>query len=97
MGFQIGRDDSCADGGGAQLILKGDMKTAASMQLYGGQIISAGDVKFAAQGNGFAGASVIAGGEIDGTSLSVMGLCPNQSGMEEFFGTEVYTPPRLGG
>ena len=61
------------------------MRTAAKLQLYGGQIIVAGDLNFAAQGNGFGGASVIAGGEIDGTSNSDMGLCDGGAGMEDIF------------
>lgn len=95
QGFQIGRDDNCAPGGGAQLILKGSMKVAAKMKLFGGQIISGGDVKFAAQGNGFGGASVIADGEIDGTSNSVMGLCGD--GMDDFFEAQAFGSPRLAG
>lgn len=83
QGLQIGADDDCAEGGGAQLILMGGMKSAAKLKLYGGQIIIAGDLIFAAQGNGFGGASVIAGGEIDGTSNAIMGLC--LTGMEDFF------------
>ena len=74
-GLQIGRNDNCAAGGGAQIITFGGMRTAAKMSLYGGQIVAAGDVKFAAQANGFDGASVIAGGEIDGTSNSDFGTC----------------------
>ena len=74
-GLQIGRNDDCAAGGGAQIITFGGMRTAAKMSLYGGQIVAAGDVKFAAQANGFDGASVIAGGEIDGTSNSDFGTC----------------------
>ncbi|MDJ1018451.1 MAG: pilus assembly protein TadG-related protein [Paracoccaceae bacterium] len=97
QGFTLGKNDSCATGGGAQLILMGSMKTAAKMQLYGGQIIAAGDVKFAAQGNGFAGASIIAGGEIDGTSNSTMGLCQDDDGKEDFFKFDVGGPPRLAG
>ena len=85
QGLRIGRDDNCAFGGGAQLISRGGMRTAAKLQLYGGQIIVAGDLNFAAQGNGFGGASVIAGGEIDGTSNSDMGLCDGGNGMEDFF------------
>ncbi len=93
QGLQIGRDDNCAKGGGAQLITKGGMKSAAKMSLYGGQIIAAGNVNFAAQGVGFRGSSVIAGGEIDGTSLSTFGGC--KTGMEDFF--VVMGRPRLRG
>jgi len=84
QGLRIGRNDNCAVDGGGTLISKGGMKTAAKLQLYGGQIIVAKDFSFAAQGNGFGGASVIAGGEIDGTSNSTMGLCDGK-GTEAFF------------
>ena len=91
QGLRIGRNDNCAVGGGAQLISKGSMRTAAKLQLYGGQIVVAGDLNFAAQGNGFGGVSVIAGGEIDGTSNSTMGLC--LTGTEDFF--EARQRPRM--
>ena len=76
QGLQVGDEDGCTVGGGAQLITYGSMKTASKLSLFGGQIIAAGDVNFAAQANGFVGASVIAGGEIDGTSNSQFYGCP---------------------
>ena len=76
QGLQVGDEDGCTVGGGAQLITYGSMKTASKLSLFGGQIIAAGDVNFAAQANGFHGASVIAGGEIDGTSNSQFYGCP---------------------
>jgi len=79
QGLQVGADDGCVNGGGAQLITYGGMKTAARLSLFGSQIIAAGDVNFAAQADGFVGASVIAGGEIDGTSLSTFYGCPRDT------------------
>ena len=76
QGLQLGDDDGCDEGGGAQLITYGGMKTASKLSLFGSQIIAAGDVNFAAQADGFFGASVIAGGEIDGTSNSTFHGCP---------------------
>ncbi|SMX24721.1 hypothetical protein BOA8489_02848 [Boseongicola aestuarii] len=61
------------------------MTTAAKMSLRGGQIVATSNVKFAAQASGFEGASVIAGGEIDGTSNSDFGTC--QADSEDHFTT----------
>ena len=69
------------------------MKSAAKMQLLGGQIIAAGDVNFAAQADGFVGASVIAGGEIDGTSNSSFQGCPGVV-LHNFFFPDPQ-PPRM--
>lgn len=80
-GVQIGRDDNCATGGGAQVLTLGSVKVAAGLGLFGGQIIAADDVSFAANANGVEGASIIAGGTISGTSNATMGLC--DGGMEQ--------------
>ena len=82
-GFRLGKDDSCSPGGGAQILTMGGVKFPAKLSVYGGQIIAAGDISFAAQADGIEGASMIAGGEIDGTSNTVMGLCG--WGMEDNF------------
>ena len=79
-GLQIGRNDDCAEDGGAQILTLGDMRVPAKMAIFGGQIIAAGNIEFAAQADGIEGASLIAGGEIDGTSNATMGFCG--SGME---------------
>ena len=75
QGFRLGRDDACADGGGAQIFTLGGINIAASMEIYGSQIIAAGDVEFTANADGVEGASIIAGGEISGTSNMQMGFC----------------------
>ena len=95
QGLDLGNMTVCGGSGGAALITYGGMKSAANMQLAGGQIIAAGDVNFAAQADGFFGASVIAGGEIDGTSNSSFQGCPG-SVLHNFFPTDV-PPPRLAG
>ena len=86
--LQIGKNDSCADGGGAQILTLGGVDLAADMRMYGGQIIAKGDVAFAANANGIEGASIIAGGTISGTSNMTMGFCGD--GMESSFRAEYF-------
>lgn len=87
-GLQIGRDDDCAPDGGSQILTLGGVSVPANLALFGGQIIAAGDVGFAARADGLEGASVIAGGEIDGTSNATMGLCGD--GMERNFEVDYF-------
>jgi hypothetical protein len=47
-------------------------------------MLAAGDVSFTSEANGIEGASIVAGGRIDGTTGSVMGFC-NGDGMESNF------------
>jgi Flp pilus assembly protein TadG len=86
--LQIGRNDNCAPGGGAQILTMGGVDLAADMRMYGGQIIAKGDVSFAANANGIEGASIIAGGQISGTSNMTMGFCGQ--GMEDNFRAEYF-------
>lgn len=83
-GVQIGRDDDCAEGGGAQILTLGGVDFPADLQMYNGQIIAVGDIAFAANADGIKGASMIAGGEISGTSNMEMGFCGtgNESNFE---------------
>lgn len=74
-GLNIGRDDECDPDGGATLITNGGMNFAADLGLFGGRLISGGDISFAARADGIEGASIIAGGKVDGTSNSYMGFC----------------------
>ncbi|MFN0115497.1 MAG: TadE/TadG family type IV pilus assembly protein [Paracoccaceae bacterium] len=87
-GLQIGKDDHCVAGGGAQLLTLGGASFASKMQTYGGQIIAVGDVSFAAQADGIEGTSIVSGGRIDGTSNMTMGLC--NAGMEDNFELDYY-------
>lgn len=80
-GFQVGRDDSCAADGGAQIVTMGGMSFPADLRMYGGQLVAGGDIDFAANADGIEGASMIAGGRIDGTSNMAMGFCG--TGMED--------------
>ncbi|MDF0598675.1 pilus assembly protein TadG-related protein [Psychromarinibacter halotolerans] len=86
--LQLGRDDGCAEGGGAEILTLGGFRAASKLTMYGGKIIAAGDVDFAAQGDGGEGASIVAGGEIDGTSNTTMGVCGAGMG-------KAYITPRL--
>lgn len=87
-GFRIGRDDNCGVGGGAQLITNGGMRFPADLQIFGSQLLAKGDITFAANANGVQGASMIAGGEINGTSNMNMGLCG--TGMEDNIEIDYY-------
>lgn len=82
-GLQVGRNDNCAPGGGSQLISLGGMDFPASLQMFGSQLIARGTIAFAAQANGIQGASMVAGGRIDGTSNMNMAFCG--TGMEDNF------------
>ncbi len=86
--LQLGKNDACASGGGAQILTLGGVDAAADLRMYGGQIIAKGDVAFAANANGIEGASIIAGGAISGTSNMTMGFCDN--GMEDSFRAEYF-------
>jgi len=87
-GLQVGRNDGCLEGGGAQLITMGGMRFPADLKVYGGQLLAKGDIQFAANANGIAGASFIAGGTISGTSNMAMGFCG--TGMENNFQAEYF-------
>ena len=82
-GIQVGRDDNCAECGGAQLLTLGGMKFAAELKMFGGQLLAADDIEFEANANGIWGAAILSGGNIDGTSNAEMGFCG--AGMEDNF------------
>jgi len=82
-GTTFGADDDCAPGGGAQIITLGGMRFPASLGIFGSQLLARGNVEFAARADGIQGASIVAGGEIDGTSNSTMARC--NTGMEGNF------------
>lgn len=83
-GLQIGRNDNCATGGGAQLVTLGGVNFPQYLKMYGGQILAAGDVSFTSDANGTQGASIVSGGRIDGTTDSTMAFCGG-AGMENNF------------
>jgi hypothetical protein len=87
-GVQLGKDDSCAAGGGVQILTMGGTHFASKMETCGAQIIAAGNVEFTAQADGIEGTSIISGQEISGTSNMTMGLCG--TGMEDNFELDYY-------
>ena len=87
-GLRLGKDDNCADGGGAQLLTYGGIANAAKVEMYGSQIVAVGSVNFAAANDGIQGASIISANEIDVTSGSSMAFCG--SGMDSIFEVEYF-------
>ncbi|WP_235008414.1 Tad domain-containing protein [Candidatus Halocynthiibacter alkanivorans] len=87
--FQVGKDDGCLAGGGAQLVTTGGMNFTADLRLFGGQLIAKKAISFSANADGIEGASIISGETIDGTSNMNMGFC-NGSGMENNFESDYF-------
>ena len=87
-GLRIGKDDNCADGGGAELITYGGVSQAAKVEIYNGQILAAGPISFAASNEGIKGASIVSGSTIDATSGSKMAFCGK--GMGNVFEAEYF-------
>lgn len=79
----LGRIDECAPGGGVQIVTMGGVSFTSDLSLHGTQILAAGDIEFSANADGVRGASMIAGGRIDGTSNMDMSFC--NTGMEDNF------------
>ncbi|MGB3179313.1 MAG: pilus assembly protein TadG-related protein [Albidovulum sp.] len=77
----IGKDDSCASGGGVQMITKGGADFASGVEAYGSQIIAAGDISMTANAAGVEGIALVAGGMLDVTSNGAFGFCGG-AGME---------------
>lgn len=87
-GFQLGKKDFCAAGGGAQLVTLGGMNFAAQLQVYGSQLLAIGDIEFAAQADGIQGAAMVSAGTISGTSNMSMAFCG--TGMENNFEAQYF-------
>ena len=87
-GFRLGRNDNCAEGGGAQLVTTGGMSFAANLEIYGGQLLAARNIAFAARAAGIQGVAMVSGATISGTSNMAMGFCG--SGMENNFKAEYF-------
>ena len=81
--LQIGRNDHCAAGGGAQILTHGGLEVPSDLRFYGGQGIARLNVDFSANSGGIEGASIISGSTISGTSNMTMGFCG--TGMEDNF------------
>ncbi|WP_137703097.1 TadE/TadG family type IV pilus assembly protein [Marimonas lutisalis] len=88
-GVRLGRDDSCAVGGDAQIVTYGGVEFPQYLSMYGGQIIAQGNVQFSSDANGIEGASIISGGTISGTTDMVMAFC-NTAGMENNFNAQYF-------
>lgn len=84
----LGRNDSCASGGGAQIVTNGDVDFSAGVEMYGSQIIAGGNVEFSSNADGLQGASIVAGGRIDSTSNMNFSFCG--TGMEHSFLAEYF-------
>ncbi len=80
----LGAPDNCAEGGGSKFLTLGGIKIAAALQVHGSQMIARRDISFTALGHGFYGASLIAGGNISGTSNMNVGFC-NGAGTGDFY------------
>lgn len=87
-GLQVGRNDNCATGGGAQLLTLGSMDFPSDLKIYGSQLIAKYDISFAANADGIQGAALVAGGVISGTSNMSMGFCG--TGMENNLEAEYF-------
>ncbi|MGR3343453.1 MAG: pilus assembly protein TadG-related protein [Paracoccaceae bacterium] len=88
-GVQLGRNDNCGSGGGAQLVTTGSIFLPQYLKMYGGQMIAVGDIEFTSDADGIQGASVISGGRIDGTTDMDMAFCGG-AGMESNFEAEYF-------
>ena len=83
--LRVGREDMCADGGGAQLLTLGGARFAAGLNLNGGQVVAVGELNMAAQATGM-GALLLSGDTISGTSNIAMQFCGG--GMDDNLVTE---------
>ncbi|MFP1645777.1 Tad domain-containing protein [Pontitalea aquivivens] len=83
-GLQVGRNDNCAPGGGAQIVTYGGIGIPSDLQMYGGQMIAAKNIAFTANADGIQGAAFVAGGTVSGTSNGSMAFCGG-AGMENNF------------
>jgi Flp pilus assembly protein TadG len=86
--LQVGLNDNCAPGGGAQIVTMGSMSFPSDLRIYGGQLLAVRDIEFSANANGIQGAALVAGGLISGTSNMEMGFCG--TGMENNFHAEYF-------
>lgn len=88
-GISIGASDGCDNlKGGAVILTLGGAQFGAGLEFHDGQIIAQKDVQFPANDFSIEGASVLAGGRIDGTSNMTMSSCPDDgdtSFKEDYF------------
>ncbi|WP_424941484.1 TadE/TadG family type IV pilus assembly protein [Aliiroseovarius sp. S253] len=84
----LGKNDGCAEGGGSVLLTLGGIQFTSKINIYGSRMIAAGNIEFSANADGIEGASLVAGGEISGTSNMNMGFCG--TGMPNLFEAEYF-------
>ncbi|MDH3475425.1 MAG: hypothetical protein OEM59_17225, partial [Rhodospirillales bacterium] len=80
-GIQIGDHTCGTPGGQAAILTMGGAQFGAGLNFKSGQIIAQGDVQFPANDFSIEGASVLAGGEISGTSNMTMAFCGDGGGL----------------
>lgn len=78
-GLRVGRNDNCAAGGGVVVATLGGMSFVAGVEMYGSQFLALKNIEFNSNATG-EGSSLVAGGEINGTSNMDMALCGNGTG-----------------
>jgi hypothetical protein len=88
QGLVLGRDDDCAEGGGAEIVTWGGVRVAAAMEMYGSQILAHGPVYFQANADGMQGASIVSGSWIDANSNTSFAFCG--TGMSNAFQAEYF-------
>jgi len=71
-----------------QLVTRGGMNFPADLHMFGSQLLARLNIEFAANANGIQGASMVAGGRIDGTSNMNMSYCG--SGMEDNYTADYF-------
>ncbi len=79
QGVQVGRQDNCGYGGGAQIYLDGSLHSPSSATFFGARIVSTEDVNLAAQADSVLGISVEAAGDINIAAQGRFGACPPYS------------------
>jgi Flp pilus assembly protein TadG len=83
-GVQVGRNDNCGTGGGAQLLSMGSMTFANGFKAFGAQLLAKYNINVTADSGGVQGAAFVAGGTVSATSGGAMRGCGGL-GMEDNF------------
>jgi hypothetical protein len=83
-GVQIGRNDNCGTGGGAQILTMAGMEFASELKTFGAQLLAKDEIGFQAASGGMQGAAFVAGGAVLGKSNMGLAGCGG-NGMEQNF------------
>lgn len=81
---QVGRNDNCGTGGGAQMLTMGGIDFPQGFKVFGGQLLAKGSISFTADAGGVQGAAFVAGNTVAGTSNMNLVGCGGR-GMEDSF------------